>query len=204
MARVSIITPWHNCPELITSYRRSVAGADEVIIIDNASDGGTAVQLQTLATHYIRNDHNAKYAAANNQGAVVASGDIIVFLNNDVECSFGWLDRVRHDVHDGALYGPSLHERIIAGRILPYIEGYCIAATRDTWKAVGWWDAETFTGMYWEDNDVCYRAKQAGVSLIQTGWQVWHYGNYTSKKTAGAYDSSETNEAAFIRRVQTT
>jgi hypothetical protein len=31
---------------------------------------------------------------------------------------------------------------------------------------------------------------------------VWHYGNYTSKQTAGAYDSSVTNQAMFERRVQ--
>lgn len=203
--KISIITPWHNCPELIPTYRNSVRGA-EVIIVDNASDPDTAVKLQEMCQqlhgHYIRNEHNAKYAAANNQGAAVATGDIIVFLNNDIEAAIGWLDRVAAQVHDGAIYGPSKPARNINGRNLDYIEGYCIAATRATWESLGWWDAENYTGMYWEDNDVCFRAMQAGYNLILTGWSVWHYSNYTSRKTNGAYDSSRTNEATFIQLVR--
>lgn len=202
MSTISIITPWLNCPELIRPYSRSVAGADEVIIIDNGSEPQTAVQLESLAHIYIRNDHNARYATANNQGLAAASGDIVIFMNNDVECNPGWLDRVRRDVHEGALYGPSKNTRMIAGRPLDYIEGYCIAARRDLWLSIGGWDADMFVGMYWEDNDVCFRAQMAGHSLIQTGWQVWHHGNYTSGKTNGAYDQSKTNEAAFSERVR--
>jgi GT2 family glycosyltransferase len=203
MVKVSIITPWLNCPELIRPYKRTVAGADEIIIIDNGSNPETAVKLQAVGTHVIRNDHNAKYATANNQGMAVATGDILIFLNNDVEGIHGWLDRVRRDVHEGALYGPSKAERMVAGRRLEYIEGYCIAGLRETWDTIGGWDAEMFTGMYWEDNDVCFRASTMhGFSLIQTGWQVWHYGNYTSSKTDGAYDHSQTNEAAFVARVR--
>jgi GT2 family glycosyltransferase len=180
-----------------------VVGADEVIIIDNGSEPETAVKLQSLATHYIRNDHNAKYATANNQGMAVATGDILIFLNNDVECTPGWLDRVKRDVHEWALYGPSKAQRMIAGRPLDYIEGYCIAGLRSTWDTLGGWDSEMFTGMYWEDNDVCFRAQTMhGFSLIQTGWQVWHYGNYTSGKTNGAYDHSKTNEETFAERVR--
>lgn len=204
MASVSVITPWLNCPELIKPYWRSVAGADEIVIIDNGSTVDTAVRLESIATHYIRNETNAKYAVANNQGMAAASGDILVFLNNDVEANHGWLDRVRRDVHEGALYGPSKLQRMVAGRPLDYIEGYCIAGLRETWDAIGGWDSELFTGMYWEDNDVCFRAQTMhGFNLVQTGWQVWHYGNYTSSRTNGAYDHSQTNETAFAERVRT-
>jgi hypothetical protein len=46
----------------------------------------------------------------------------------------------------------------------------------------GPWDAESYPGPYWEDNDVCFRALQAGVSLIQTTWPIQHKGG----RTAGA------------------
>jgi GT2 family glycosyltransferase len=204
MASISIITPWLNCPELVRTYERSVNTA-EVVIIDNGSELDAAAKIKAMATRqrgiYIRNEANARYAAANNQGLAVATGDIIIFMNNDIEAPPGWLHQVKRDVKDGALYGPSRLWRHVAGSEVPYLEGYCIAATRATWDALGGWD-ETYQGMYWEDNDLCWRALQMGISLIETNWPVWHYGNYTSKQTAGAYDSSVTNQAMFEGRVQ--
>ena len=203
MATISIITPWLNCPELVRTYERSVNTA-EVIVIDNGSDLDAAAKIKAMTTRqrgiYIRNEANAKYAAANNQGLAVATGDIIIFMNNDIEAPPGWLHQVKRDVKDGALYGPSLLTRMVAGQPMPYLEGYCIAATRDTWNALGGWD-ETYQGMYWEDNDLCWRAMGAGFKLVETKWPVWHYGNYTSGKTPGAYDSSVTNQATFEKRV---
>lgn len=204
MAAVSIVTPWYNCPELIRTYERSHLGA-EVVIVDNGSDAEAAGDIYAMAVRmgglYVRNEHNAKFAEANNQGAQIATSDIVAFMNNDTEAPPGWVNLMATEVKPGALYGPSKQERMIAGRLLPYIEGYCIAATRDTWERVGWWDAETFTGMYWEDNDLCYRAIQLGIGLRETNWPVWHRGNYTSSHTAGSYDNSATNLAVFEQRV---
>ena len=203
--KISIITPWHNCPELIPTYERSVRGA-EVIVVDNGSDDTVAKKLIEMAERLDgriwRNATNARYAAANNQGMMVATGDILMFLNNDIEAPPGWLKQVANDVKDGALYGPRKMERMIAGQMLPYLEGFCIAATRDTWERLGGWDAKAFEGMYWEDNDVCFRAQQMGIELIETNWPLWHFGNYTSQHTAGAYDSSVTNYETFARRVR--
>ena len=36
--KLSIVTPWHNCPELIGQYEAAVAGADEVIIVEVMCD----------------------------------------------------------------------------------------------------------------------------------------------------------------------
>jgi GT2 family glycosyltransferase len=204
MAKVSIITPWLNCPELVNSYEKSVNTA-EVVIVDNGSDFYAAaaikIMVKRLGGIYIRNDHNAKYATANNQGMAAATGDILIFMNNDIEAPPGWLHTVKRDVKDGALYGPSRLQRMIGGRMTPYIEGFCIAATRDTWQRLGGWDAESFQGMYWEDNDVCWRALKMGIDLVETNWPVWHYGNYTSANTPGAYDNSQTNYDAFTAKV---
>jgi hypothetical protein len=43
---------------------------------------------------------------------------------------------VADDVKDGALYGPSLNQQLVGGRWLPYLEGWCVAATRGTWERV--------------------------------------------------------------------
>jgi glycosyltransferase involved in cell wall biosynthesis len=85
-----------------------------------------------------RNETNLGFAAANNQGYAHASGDVIIFLNSDVAGDAAWLKLVADDVKDGALYGPSLAQQFVGGRWLPYLEGWCIAATRATWERLRW------------------------------------------------------------------
>lgn len=198
---ITVITPWLNASELIPVYEAGVAGA-QVIVIDNGSLSEHAMALQAMCERlggvYVRNDSNVGFARANNQGLARADGEIVVFMNNDVECRPGWLTQVEHDVQSGALYGPSLLER--GG--LPYIEGWCIAGVLSDWLALGGWDDEYYTGLYWEDNDVCFRAVRRGMTLKRTFWPVWHYGNYTSAKTPGAYDAAAENERRFWARVR--
>lgn len=200
---ISIITPWLDASELRSVYERSCTGA-EVIVIDNGSSPHHANAIKAMVNRlngrYIRNEKNQRFAAANNQGLAVATGNIVIFMNNDVECQPGWLAQVERDVKPGGLYGPVKGSKVIGGRQLAYIEGHCIAATRDTWEQLGGWD-ETLPGMYWEDNELCWRAMRMGIKLIETSWPIYHYGNYTSHQTPGAYDHSAANQAELARRV---
>lgn len=199
MARVSIITPWLNASELVRTYKSSVRGA-EVIIIDNGSEAHHAAvirgMVEELEGTYIRNEYNSGFSAANNQGLAVATGEIVVFLNNDVECADGWLLSVQRDTQPGELAGPSM----LSKHGVNYLEGYCIAARRQTWDALGGWP-DNLPGMYWEDNILCLQAIQAGVKLRQTGWSVWHFNNYTSRNVPGAYAHSGANEQYFMEMV---
>jgi GT2 family glycosyltransferase len=114
-----------------------------------------------------------------------------------VECRPGWLDQVARDVQPGALYGPSLQVKHGWG----YLEGYCIAARREVWDALGGWEEDYYQGLYWEDNDLCARAVHAGYRLEQTRWPVWHYNNYTSQHIPGARENGPENERKFLERV---
>jgi GT2 family glycosyltransferase len=196
---ISIVTPWLNASELCPMYARGLAGA-ELVIVDNGSEAEHAERIRAMVERtngiYLRNEENRLFAEANNQGLAAATGDIIVFLNNDVECRAGFLEQVERDTEGGALYGPSKLEKF--GH--PYLEGWCIAAQRSVWEALRGWDAEYFTGLYWEDNDLCYRATKAGFLLIQRPWPVWHFNNYTSNRTPGAKDNSAGNMARFLER----
>jgi GT2 family glycosyltransferase len=94
---VSIVIPVHNqwaytirCLVAVLDHRRDVAC--EVIVVDNGSTDETGAglpQLQGIRLH--RNPTNLGFSRACNQGAALAQGELVVFLNNDTEPRRGWL-----------------------------------------------------------------------------------------------------------------
>lgn len=95
---VSIIIPVWNKLELtmqcLTAIAKNTEYEDyEVIIIDNASSDGTKDFLKTLDgdIKIITNEENLGFAKASNQGAKIASGEYLVFLNNDTIPQKSWL-----------------------------------------------------------------------------------------------------------------
>jgi GT2 family glycosyltransferase len=213
---LSIVTPWRNCLELIPDYERAVAGSGaEVVIVDNGSEtSGHANEfgveynqdLLALALRlggtYHRNPENVWFARGCNQGLALATGDVVLMLNNDIRAEPGGLAVVERETPPQALVGPSMDVRIVAGLTLAYVEGWCLAARRETWQALGGFDAETFQRPYWEDVDLSWRAARQGCRLLRRPWPVTHLSNYTSRRTAGAYDASEANRAAFESKVK--
>ena len=206
---ISIVTPWSGstAESLLPDYAAAV-GECEVITVDNASSPETAQALEACGGVYIRNESNAGFAGGNNQGYAQATGDIVIFLNSDVAPTGDWLAMVAADVKDGALYGPALNQQLVAGRWLPYIEGWCVAATRATWRKLGTiedgicgpWDSHAYPGPYWEDNDLCLRALEKGISLIQTAWPISHKGGRTAGPLLRHAESFERNRATFAAR----
>jgi GT2 family glycosyltransferase len=65
----------------------------EVIIVDNGSadDPTAAVLARFPAARVIRNDRNVGFAAGNNQGAAAATGEYVIFLNDDTRAHPDWL-----------------------------------------------------------------------------------------------------------------
>lgn len=221
---ISIISPFLNGLDLLPDYEAATIGA-ELILIDNGSEPETAEALATLPPErgkVIRNESNLGFAAANNQGYAQASGDIIVFLNSDIAGDPAWLKLVADDVKDGALYGPSVQRQLVYGLWLPYVEGWCIAATRATWDGLmvptphvmtvskegiragcyGPWDSIAYPGPYWEDTDLCFRALEQNISLIPTTWPIQHKGGRSAGPLVKHGDTFERNRATFAARVK--
>lgn len=102
---VSIIIPVYNKCDLTVQCLASLAKVTahlphEILVIDNASQDATPRRLEqaTAPVRYVRNETNRNFAGACNQGAELARGKYLLFLNNDTIALDGWLDALVDEV----------------------------------------------------------------------------------------------------------
>lgn len=96
--RASIVIPVYN--ELSRTLRclralelHPPATPCEVLVVDDGSSDATAAVLPRIAgLRYHRRERNGGFIAACNDGAALARGEYLVFLNNDTVPQPGWLD----------------------------------------------------------------------------------------------------------------
>ena len=93
--KVSVIVPNLNgFPHLIgmlDTLRATDTGPHEIIIVDNGSDDGSLAYLQAQPdVTVIALGHNHGAPTARNRGLAVATGELILFCDNDVLFTPGW------------------------------------------------------------------------------------------------------------------
>ncbi len=95
----SIIIPVFNKVEytkkcLEALFKNTPGDIYEVIVVDNASSDETPEFLKHMGNklNVITNKENMGFTDACNQGAKIAKGNYLVFLNNDTEPQAGWLE----------------------------------------------------------------------------------------------------------------
>lgn len=102
--QVSIVVPTHDGAELLRRMLDGLAERTdyahwELIVVDNASSDGTSELLQeegrSLPLSVVVNEANESFSDACNQGAALAGGELLLFMNNDVEpFESGWLQEL--------------------------------------------------------------------------------------------------------------
>lgn len=85
MSKISIIIPSWNTKELLKQCLQSLKSDFEIIVVDNASTDGSPemVKKEFPKVKLVCNKENVGFAGANNQGAKLASGDLLLLLNSD-------------------------------------------------------------------------------------------------------------------------
>ena len=96
--RASIVIPVYNQFAHTLTCLRALGehppqAAVEIIVVDDgSSDATTSALPQVAGLRYHRRASNGGFIAACNDGAALARGDCLVFLNNDTVPQPGWLD----------------------------------------------------------------------------------------------------------------
>ena len=120
--KFSIIIVTRNSADVLPACLESVVDSSaqtdyEVIIVDNASTDESENIFQALEGDIaiIRNEYNAGFARACNQGIALAKGDIIVLLNPDTLVTSNWLGKLSAHLQDSQIGAVGPLSNYVAG-----------------------------------------------------------------------------------------
>ncbi|WP_430792512.1 glycosyltransferase [Bacillus subtilis] len=215
MVKTSIIILTYNQLVLTKQCLKSIwkhtnSDCIEIIVVDNGSSDGTCDYLKQISSiKVIFNKTNKGFAKACNQGLEVATGDNILFLNNDTVVTSHWLKpmiKLLYQDDKIGMVGP-VSNYVSGPQQVPVdytnvegienfsrlyclqqrgkskavlrLVGFCLLVKKEVLDEIGGFD-ERFEGGSFEDDDLCLRALQKGYQLkIALDSFVHHHGHAT-------------------------
>jgi GT2 family glycosyltransferase/glycosyltransferase involved in cell wall biosynthesis len=119
---------WEHTRPCLDSLWPTLGPGDQVVVVDNGSTDATGEGLAGYPwVDVVRNEENQGFARGCNQGAAVARGDVVVFLNNDTIVHQGWLDELLAPFSDPEVGAVGPRSNSVSGHQLvegvPYGDG---------------------------------------------------------------------------------
>ncbi len=188
--KTSIVIPVYNGKQYLSDNLLSVIalGADEIVIVDDASTDGSADYIAKNYPHIklIRHTKNLRFPISVNDGFKNSSGDIVFLLNQDLKPQKSLISNALKHFSDKNIFAVTFNERERSwaegiwkngmlefknGKIDDQIHeslwasGGSAAFRKDLWNQLGGFDP-IFSPGYFEDLDLGLRAKKAGYKII--------------------------------------
>jgi GT2 family glycosyltransferase len=177
---VSLVVINYNGSALVDRLVAGVRATDyaslEVIVVDNDSSDGSA---QMFAAHdeirVVRSGVNLGYGGGCNLGAEHANGELLIFMNPDVDLSSDTISVLVRDLlrTPGAaivcatmLTAGYRHDRRSYVEDVAAMSGTVMLVERKLFEAIGGFDSWIF--LYSEDTELCYRSWLAGRRVLKS------------------------------------
>lgn len=141
-----VILAWNAWPvtrDCLESLRSTLALGDEVIVVDNGSHDDTGALL--AANPWVKtftNPTNRGFAGGNNDGARHATGEVLVFLNNDTVPVGNWLDRLLAPFNDPTVVATGPRSNFVSGPQMVEDTDYMVNRLAGLKGFVHQWEAE--------------------------------------------------------------
>jgi GT2 family glycosyltransferase len=231
MQMTSIIIPNYNglqwLKPCVQSILQHICTPYEIVVVDNGSTDGSVDFCLSHKIKLISLPSNLGFPKACNLGLRAACGDALLLLNNDTLMTPNSLEnmlRCLYSEEDIGIVGPmtnygSGRQQItepftnvddIAARMnqpdsskwqqVERIVGICFLFRRELMNRIGVLD-ERFSPGHFEDDDYCYRARQAGYRLMIAGDAfIFHHGcsSFSMEKEKVVQELIRQNRQKFI------
>jgi GT2 family glycosyltransferase/tetratricopeptide (TPR) repeat protein len=141
-----VIPAWNEWPltrTCLETLRPTLGLRDQVVVVDNGSADGTAEGLRRYSwVTVVSHDENKGFAAGCNAGAAVATGEVVVFLNNDTLLPARWLDGLLAPFTDPGVAATGPRSNFVSGPQLVPDTTYDPGRTADLQRFARTWRDE--------------------------------------------------------------
>lgn len=186
----SVVIPVYNGLDFLSKYLPSVflLRAEEVILVDDCSTDGSAhyIQSQFPQAKLLRHLNNTRFPIAANDGVALATGDVVILMNQDVQPDKDLLRSLANYFEDPQVFAVTFNENNHSWAKISWKFGFIefengsldnhshasfwasggsAAFRRSYWKQLGGFDS-IFTPGYFEDFDLGWRAWKRGWKII--------------------------------------
>lgn len=206
---ISIIIPSYNgievikknLPDIFEILKKFKTDKKELIIVDDKSTDGSYEFLESFkGTHsnkeieiqITQNNKNLGFSSTVNSGVKMASGDIVILLNSDVNPQFGFIEPLLKHFENPSVFAVGCMDEsvengsiVLRGRGIGvwqrgflvhcagtlnknnslWVSGGSGAFRRSVWVELGGLE-ELYNPFYWEDIDLSYRAIKSGYKVV--------------------------------------